>query len=465
MCLLFLNDKRSVIFLKELLKSSNWFSGLQWLFFIFTNIIVIPITVGAAFELPQESIVSLLQLSFIVTGIACILQALLGHGRAIMEGQSGLWWGVILTLVNTAVANGIPLTELGGSLTVGILISGILTVIIGLSGMGPKLAKLFSPAVMGVFMFLFGCQLVGIFMKGMLGIPFGNAAESGSINVSISLLSIVIAIIVIVISVKAPSSIRRYSLLIGIIAGWLAFVLFFKPQSSVIQNSPFKFELFPLGSPTWNTGIIITVILAGLLNTANTFGALKGTDNMYHAQTTDKQYRSSFTITGIFTGISGLLGLVPYAPYVSSIGFLNQTGIIKRVPFILGGFMFLVMGLVPPIGNFFSQLPLSVGSAVLFVSYLLLLNSSFNFFKLVNFNTANVYRSAVPLFVGIVIMTMPATYFETLPSTIRPLISSGLLVGITLALLLENLFKWDRYGTNDTTGNVEIAKGKETSQD
>lgn len=432
--------------MKELLKSSNWVSGLQWLFFIFTNIIVIPITVGAAFELPQETIVSMLQLSFIVTGIACMLQALVGHKRAIMEGQSGLWWGVILTLVNTAVAQGIPLQELGGSLTVGVLISGAITVIIGLTGAGPQLAKLFSPAVMGVFMFLFGVQLVGIFMKGMLGIPFGNDAETGAIDVSVSLLSILIAIIVIIISVKAPSSIKRYSLLIGIILGWILFVIFFEPEQS-IKASSFNFELFPLGHPTWNTGIIITVIITGLLNTANTFGSLKGTDSMYKAMTTNSQYRSSFTITGLLTFISGLFGLVPYSPYVSSIGFLNQTGIIKRVPFILGGFMFLLMGLIPAVGGFFSGLPLSVGSAVLFVSYLLLLNSSFQFFKQVSFNTTNIYRSALPLFAGIIIMTMPASYFLTLPSVIRPLVSSGLLVGIVLALLMENLFPWDRYGT------------------
>ena len=145
--------KKAVVFVKELLKSNNWFSGLQWLFFIFTNIIVIPITVGAAFDLSQTSIISLLQLSFIVTGVACMVQALIGHKRAIMEGQSGLWWGVILTLVNTAVAQGIPLAELGGSLAIGVMISGVLTVIIGLTGTGPQLAKLFSPAVMGCLCF------------------------------------------------------------------------------------------------------------------------------------------------------------------------------------------------------------------------------------------------------------------------------------------------------------------------
>ncbi|WP_260858086.1 uracil/xanthine transporter [Bacillus sp. FJAT-22090] len=443
-----------MIVINELLKSSNWISGLQWLFFIFTNIVVIPITVGTAFELPSGTIVNMLQLSFIVTGLACIVQAFLGHKRAIMEGQSGLWWGVILALCSTAISQGMPLSILGGSLTVGIIITSILTFLIGVTGMGPRLANLFKPAVMGVFMFLFGCQLIGIFLKGMLGIPFGNQAKDAHIDVSISLLSIVIAIIVIVISVKAPSSIRRYGLLIGIIGGWIAYVLIFKPENSVSEATSFGLELFPLGKPAWDIGIIITTVIAGLLNSANTVGSLKGTESMYGVETTKAEYRASFTITGVFTLIAGFFGLVPNSPFVSSIGFLSQTGIIKRIPFVLGGFMFLVMGLIPPIGHFFSQLPLSVGSAALFVSYLLLLNSSLNFFKQIEFNTVNIYRSAIPLFVGVVIMTLPASYFVTIPNVIRPVLSSGLLVGIILALILENLFKWDDYG-NEQKGKQE----------
>lgn len=438
--------KRSVEVMDGLLKSSNWLSGLQWLFFIFTNIVVIPITVGAAFELPQEKTAGLLQLSFVITGIACIVQGLFGHKRAIMEGNSGLWWGVILTLCSTAVAQGMPLPVLGGSLTVGVIISGILTIIIGITGLGPYLAKLFNPGVMGVFMFLFGVKLIGIFLKGMLGIPFGNDADSATIDLSISLLSIIIAIIVTIISIKASPSVRRYALLIGIIVGWIVYNLTFGQQNTVEQSGSAGIELFPLGKPAFDVGVIITAVIAGLLNTANTFGALKGTDSMYGEETTKGQYRRSFTITGIFTGIAGVLGLVPYAPYVSSIGFLSQTGVTKRLPFILGGFMFFVMGIIPPIGHFFSLLPLSIGSAVLFVSYLQLLNSSWDFFKQVKFNTLNVYRSAIPLFVGIIIMTLPLSYFDSLPDFIRPVISSGLLVGIILALILENVFKWDRIG-------------------
>lgn len=431
--------------MKELLKSSNWVSGLQWLFFIFTNIVVIPITVGAAFELSQETIVSMLQLSFIVTGLACIIQALLGHHRAIMEGQSGLWWGVILTLVNTAVAQGMPLDVLGGSLTVGIIISGVLTILIGITGIGPILAKLFNPGVMGVFMFLFACQLVGIFLKGMLGIPFGNVEGEVYIDPAISILSIVIALIVIIISIKGSLEIRKYGLLIGIIIGWIAYAIIFKTESVAgAQAKAFSFELFPFGAPAWDIGIILTVVLTGLLNTANTFGALKGTDSMYGKEATNKQYRNSFTITGFVTGFAGMFGLVPYSPYVSSIGFLNQTGIIKRIPFLIGGFLFFMMGIIPAVGAFFSTLPLSIGSAVLFVSYLQIVISSRNFFRYVKWNTRNVYRSAIPLLVGIIIMTMPAYYFNSLPEIIRPLLSNGLIVGITLALILENLISWDK---------------------
>ena len=70
--------------------------------------------------------------------------------------------------------------------------------------------------------------------------------------------------------------------------------------------------------------------------------------------------------------------------------------------------------------------------------------SSRNFFRLVKWNTRNVYRSAIPLLVGIIIMTMPAYYFNSLPEIIRPLLSNGLIVGITLALILENLISWDK---------------------
>src|SRR5690625_7138149 len=102
------------------------------------------------------------------------------------------------------------------------------------------------------------------------------------------------------------------------------------------------------------------------------------------------------------------------------------------------------MGDILKLVIYLSLMPHSIGSALFYVAYLQLLNSSFSFFRRVNFNALNVYRSAVPLFTGIVIMTFPASYFSSLPAFLQPLAGSGLLVGITLALLIENIMDWDR---------------------
>lgn len=430
--------------MQHYLQTSTWLAGLQWFFFIFANIVVIPITVGEAFQLTQEKIIFLLQLSFVVTGLACMAQAIIGHRRPILEGQSGLWWGLILTLVATTSAQGISLDELGGSLAVGIIISGFITILIGVTGLGSKISPLFNSGVMGVFMMLLGLTLIQIFLKGMLGIPFGMAeAEELMINIPIALLAIFIAIVVIVISIKTPAKIRSYALLIGIILGWILFIILFGKNGSE-QSAKFQFTFFPLGKPTWNIGIVLTVVLAGLLNISNTYGALKGTDEMFRQKASAKQYAKTFSITGGATIAAGVFGLVPYAPYVSSIGFLKQTNIWDRTPFILGSFLFFIMGVIPSIGSFFSQIPLSVGSAVLFVAYLQMFNSSLDFFKQIEFNTLNIYRSAIPIFVGTVIMMLPATTFESLPSLIRPFLSNGLLVGVILAIILENIINWDR---------------------
>src|SRR5439155_20058107 len=143
-------------------------AGVQWLFFMFANIVVIPISIGQAFHLPPAVVTASLERAFIYTGIACILQGLLGHRLPLMEGPAGLWWGVILSLAASAQALGQSLSDLGGNLEVGIIISGVLVSVLGILGVGWALRRLFTPIVTSTFYFLLGAQLIQIFFKGMI---------------------------------------------------------------------------------------------------------------------------------------------------------------------------------------------------------------------------------------------------------------------------------------------------------
>jgi xanthine/uracil permease len=410
-------------------------AGIQWLFFIFTNIVVIPLTVGAAFHLGQGDIAAAVQRSFIFTGIACILQATFGHRLPLMEGQTGLWWGVILNLCVTAPAAQISLAELGGSLSVGIIISGILVMLLALMGWGPKIAKLFNPVVMSVFLFLLASQLIIIFFEGMLGL---SSATDAPINVSVAMLSVAIAVLAAIISVKGNDTVSRFAILISIIIGWILYQLLFPGQTPTANYQGKLVDFYPWGAPAWNLGIIITAVITGLLNTSNTIAAIKGVEPILEVKASNRQYRSSFMFTGIFSVFSGLFGMVPYSPYVSSLGFLEATRIYQRLPLILGAALFMLMGIITPLGNLFATLPVSIGNAVLFVAYLQLFGSALKNIKHLNFNHKTIYRVAAPTLLGIAIMNLQPQAFLSLPTLIQPLISNGLLVGITLSLVLEN---------------------------
>jgi len=409
-------------------------AGFQWLFFMFANTVVIPLSVGSAFQLESIEIVSAIQRSFIFTGVACLLQGLIGHRLALMEGQSGLWWGVILSLAATASTMNIELTTIGGSIAVGIIISGILVAVFGILGMGEVLKKWFTPVVMFVFLLLLANQLITIFLKGMIGLNIGD-----SIDVKVACFSFTLAALTILIHVKGKGIISSLNLLIGMTVGWIAAALLFPAEvTETIKTTPFL-TWFPWGQPAFEWGIVITVVITGLLNTTNTIATLKGAEDIFEQETTPKQYRASFLLTGLLSAASGVLGLVPYAPYASSLGFLQSTGIRERAPFFLGSVLFILLGLVPQLSAFFSTIPHSVGNTVLFVAYLQLFRSAIRNIEGLTFEPTTVYRIALPALLGLSIMTLPAKAFTTIPQLIRPILSNGMLMGILAALFMEFL--------------------------
>lgn len=417
--------------------STTLFAGVQWLFFMFANTVVIPLTIGDAFHLSSVEVASAMQRSFIYTGIACILQAFIGHKYPLMEGQSGLWWGALLSISASASSAGISLNELGGGLAVGIIISGFLVMILGALGMGKVLNRLFTPVVMSTVLFLLAAQLIGIFTKGMLGLNTGDY-----IDLPIAGLSLFLVIFVIWMNVKGSGVIRNFSILIGIVTGWVIYAVFFPEQTNDIVTTTKIINFFPWGEPSFNVGLIIFAVITGLVNTTNTIASIKGFEPIAKTNTSQLQYRRSFVLTGMNSVVSGMFGMVPYAPYVSSLGFLQSTLIFHTLPMVIGAVMFMILGFVPILSYFFTTLPVSVGNAVLFVAYLQLFSGGLSNLEGIKFTPKTIYRIAAPVLLGIAIMTMSAEMFDSIPILVRPLLSSGLLMGIILAILMENLINW-----------------------
>ncbi|KON70823.1 uracil/xanthine transporter [Peribacillus butanolivorans] len=426
--------------MQSLRSTVTLFSSFQWLFFIFANTVVVPISIGAAFHLPSDVTEMTMRSSLIFTGVACVIQGWKGHKYPIMEGHSGLLWGVMLNLGLSAPSLGLGYAEIGGGIATGLLAAGVVTLIISAFNLISYVQNIFTPMVMTVYLFLLTFQLIFVFFKGMLGIT-----EEGEINIPVSFLSLGIVILVSILKLKGSRNISNFSILIGIIVGWIFHSLLFPNTGSEMGSTSVSFSFFPLGVPNLEFGIIAIAFFAGLLNLCNTFASIQAASELMGDDASHKQYRNSLFMTGGFTIFAPVLGLVPYTPFTSSIGFLQSTQIYERRPFLIGGMLLTIIGLIPPFISFLATMPITVGNAVLFVAYLQLFGTAFNSVKGQHFTSDTIFRLAVPVLIGVSLMNILPNAFANVPMLLQPFLTNGLIMGVLISIVLEKSVNWKSY--------------------
>ncbi|GLB61463.1 uracil/xanthine transporter [Cytobacillus sp. NCCP-133] len=417
------------------------FSSVQWLFFIFANTVMIPISVGTVFQLPNDTIAMMLRASLVFTGLATVFQGWKGHRYPLMEGHSGLLWGVILNLGLSASSLGMSYTEIGGGIATGVLLASAVTLVLAVFNGISLLKSIFNPMVMSVYLFLLTFQLIFIFFKGMM-----KVSEQGTIDVPITLYSFALVIFVSLLKLKGNSIISNFSILIGLLAGWIGYDLLFAGDvQQVAPGGEISFTLFPLGQPNLEGGIIAVAFFAGLMNLSNTVASIRSGDQLFKKESGKREYRGSIFITAVFTVFGSGFGLVPYTPFTSSIGFLQSTRIFMKTPFFLGGLLLAVIGMIPTLGTWLAGMPVTVGNAVLFVAYLQLFGTAFNSLSGKVFNSDTIFRLAAPVLIGISLMNTPPALFSELPVLIQPFLSNGLIMGVLISILLEKMVNWSAF--------------------
>ncbi|WP_232713353.1 uracil/xanthine transporter [Bacillus xiapuensis] len=412
-------------------------ASIQWLFFMFANTVVVPVSVGAAFELSGAEIAMTLRSSLILTGIACVLQGIWGHRYPLMEGHSGLMWGLLLHISTSASALGMSYQEIGGGIASGMLAAAVFTAAAGWAGWASHIRKIFTPMVMSVYLFLLSVQLVFIFFSGMM-----KLTSSGQLDIAVSLYSVAIVLFVSALKIKGRGIISHFSILIGIVVGWGLYMVLFSSEAAT-SGGRADFHWFPLGAPNLEWGIVLTTFVAGVINMSNTIASVQAAGLLLKEPPSNDQMNRSFALTGLFTGGAAFLGLVPYAPFTSSIGFLESTRMVERLPFIIGGVLFSLLGIIPAAGELFATLPITVGSAVLFVAYLQLFGSALKSLDGTDFHSNTIFRIAAPVLTGISIMMMDPEIFSSLPIYIQPLFTNGLIIGVLLSAVLERFVRWE----------------------
>lgn len=419
-------------------------AGLQWMAFMVASSIVAPIAIANTFGLSPEESAGFVQRTVFILGVSSLLQGLLGHRLPINEGPAGLWWGVF------ALYGGLSATLFSSELETlralegAMIISGVVFLLLALGNLVHKLAKLFTPVVLGSYLLLLVLQLSNSFINGMFGVGY----RKEGVDLPIAIFSVALVFLTFYLSKHRNVIISQYSILISLIIGWFFFYVlgFMVPVRQNIEQFVKIPKLFAFGAPAFDIGISITAIFVTLLLLTNMVASIQLVDKVV-TQRGDKKSneKGMYKRAGLVAGINHLLGgaysAIGSVPISGAAGFIATTRNYSIFPFIIGALFVTISSFSPHLMGLFASLPVPVGYSVMFVVFANMIGMAFSEFDQEEEKERVRFVIGISLLSGVGVMFIPSQAFQGAPAIFTSLMSNGLIVGSIVAIILDQWSK------------------------
>lgn len=405
---------------------------------IFAPILVYTILVMRESGAGEDAVAHAVSIAFAICGLAIIVQGWpgqwIGSGYLITVAPAAAYIPISITAIKVG---GLPL--LAGMT----IIAGIFEV--GFAQIVRRFRPFFPTEVSGLCI-----VLIGIFI-GVLAVRsvFGYDAITTQATASASELIISGATLALMIGLNlwGKGRVRMLCGIIGVASGYLAAIAFgaFDPAAmQVLATAPW-FALPPWQPklPQLSADLVIPFMAAALIC------ALRGMGDISVAQKINdrdwirpdmRSIRNGIAANGLSTIVAGIAGGVGGNTQSSGIGMSNAAGVTSRwVAYWLGA-MLIVCSFFPVVSGLLVAMPRSViGAVFIFTSCFILVNG-------LQIITSRLLDARRTFTVGIAFTASlgheiyPALY-QKAPAVLQPFVSSGLVVGLITALLLNAIFR------------------------
>lgn len=412
------------------------FSG-QWLLVDLSSAVATVIGLGPLLGLDQPQITHVIQRSLLLAGLASCLQPLLGHRLPIQEGPAGVWTGTIVVLTQAATAVGKPLSVLRTDLEGGLLGAGVVLCVLAAFGIVRHARKLMTPAVTGTFLVLLSLQVCGPFLRGLLGIGGG----AGNLELQVALLGVGVVAGILGLAYAARGTLQQMAVAIGLTGGWVLAALAglvspWPAETAQIAGAMWP-ALFAWGPPTWDPGVLVSAIAAGLLVLTNVFGAVAAMERVTGREVGTNAYSRGGMVAGFNHLLSGLGASPGIGVYTHSAALVELTGTAAITPVVLAGAVQMVLALVPGVPGFLSLLPLPVSYAVLFALFVRVADIGLRTLSPSLQSAKSLAAVSTGLVLGVSVNFIPPSQWAGLSWTLAFVAGNGVLIGTLACLFLE----------------------------
>lgn len=396
-------------------------AGIQHVFV--SNVWLDPIYVAAAAGLSLSSSTNLVNTIFIVSGIVTLTQATRLVKLPIIQGPSASFDALMISAGKTG-----QLATAGGS----ILLSALIVFMLSVTGLINKLIKLLTPAITGTLIFLVGISLSEFTMSEFLG---GSPGDEGFSSLSTLTLSITTAAIVILLSIFGKGFWKHFSFLIALIIGDLLAVWLGVVDYSVLSTKSWFGlpQLLPYGALKFNLTMFLTFFVAYVVAVVESLGVYQAAGETLKEDISPRRIKNGLIGESAGSMFSSLFGGFPTSAFAQNIGILNLTGNISRMPIIIAGILFIILGFVPKIGTLLAITPSPVIGGIFLPAVTTLIMTGFNILKRAPATNANNMIIGLSIILAI---TLP-NYASGWSGIVGELLSNSILVGALSAIVLQ----------------------------
>ena len=409
--------------------------GLQHMAVV-TSSLVIPLLVARAAGVDPASLPAILAMSMLAIGIASLIQAFplgrFGSGYLVPGFCSVNYFPASML---AATAGGMPLV-FGLTIFAGCLQIGLATAL-------RRLRVLFPPEVAGVTVALVGLE-AGFIALDQIVHPGDGIGLQASVGIGLVTFGVAAAV-----SVFGGNAFRLYAALIGMAAG----VAMAAPLGALTPDSWPRLAGQPwlglpnLGHLQWSFSVdpmlLVAFALAAFASTLKTIGAVSTAQRLNDDGWTRPDagnLQRGVLGDGLATICAGVAGSTGQNSATSAVGISGATGATSRWIALALALWLLAMACMPKVAVLLDLLPtMVIGGVLLFAAIYMVVNG----IELIGSRVLDRRRTMV---VGTAIIVAAShralpELAEAMPALLRPLTSSGLALGMIVAVVLNLLFR------------------------
>lgn len=323
--------------------------GLQHVLAAIAGIITPAIIVAGVCNFSDAQETMLIQSALVMSGIVTLLQAFppfgkLGSGLPIIMGTS---FAYVPALQSVGAEFGF------GAIIGAELIGGVVAILMGL--FIKPIKKLFPTVVAGTIIFVIGVSLYPTAVAYMAGGQ--GSSDFGSLQNWI--VALITFLVVIVLSHFGRGLFKLGSILIGMLVGFVASMLFGMVNfDSLAGTAIFAAPSFLPQMPEFSGAAVATMVIVYIVNSVEVMGEVTSiTSGVMDRMPENNEISGGIISTGIMSIIGALFSSLPAGTFGQNIGIVLTNRVINRWVIAFVGAVFVVCGFLPPLAAVLTLIP------------------------------------------------------------------------------------------------------------